>query len=178
MSRKVLPSLLVGALVVILSWGGYGYLLKQLIVPYQVSLAQTRDKIEQRNNMRRQIGFSVMPDERERILTEQFGLLPTESEINLQLRVVTGWRRFCMIVYGFLAVGTLLHYALIKPTYGHLALHAAALPAFAFALPMLFFPLPTLRLIKPASALFSLLFFAILAYTLLRARNRSQNQTP
>ena len=168
MVRRLLVPLLIGTLVIsVLSWG-YFVSLRLLLSPYFSSLNETMEQIEKRDRARSWIGLSMPLAEREAVLEHKFGNLPQGTRINLNIRVAKGWQQFCYHAFWFLAMGTLLDYVLRRKnaSFGHLARHLAALPAFAFALPILFFPDAALRLFKPLGAAFGLIFLgtAFLTY--------------
>lgn len=163
-----------GLAIAALSVVGYFYLLQLLIAPYMKGLDQTLQRIAEKQKARIELGLSMPREEREELLNQRFGKLPTDNEVNIQKRVALGWHKFCVLAFAAIALMTLVHYVWQKDKagFGHLARHLTALPAFAFALPLLFFNQQAQRFIKPISAVFSILFFGTVIATALRARKK------
>lgn len=180
MVRKYVVPLIVGLVVVALLVSGYFFVLKMMVKPYYFTLNDLRLRIEQRENERKHLGISVSRAEREQILVERFGQLPTENEVNLQIQIAKGWIKFCVILFGVLAFGTMLSYLIGKKRqgYGRLARHITALPAFAFALPVLFFNDAALTILKPLIALFSLVFLLTVFFTLRSEQSTKSTEIP
>ena len=168
MVKKRALSFIAGLVIIALVITGYFYVLRALVKPYYFTLNDLRLRIEQREHERKHLGISVSRDERERILLERFGNLPTENEINLQIQIAKGWMKYCTILFGVLAFGTMLSFLFNKKSPGikRLIRHVAALPAFGLSLPVLFFNDAALALIKPLSGVCSLIFLITVFFTL------------
>lgn len=170
MLRKHYLPALVGLFIITITVFLHSFLLDRLSSPYMFSLGETLLKIEMRDRMRKELGVSVMPFERERLVQEKFGPLPDKNQIHLEMGIMGGWKKFCVFAYALMALGALGDYLVRRDQkgVGPLVTHIAALPAFAFALPEIFFPEPALRIIKPLCIVTAIVFIGLAAFFTIR----------
>jgi hypothetical protein len=175
LKKHLVPGLIALVLIAALV-PGYSYLLDRLLTPYRVHMTRTLEKVEQRDRARAAIGIGLPFEERTRLVREKFGELPEKNTVHISMRLADGWRKFCVIAFALLALGTAVDYVARREGAGlsHLATHITALPAFAFALPLLVFRPDAIKMLKWIGVVSIAVFAITLALSALSRREHTK----
>ena len=177
MVRNVLIPAAAGLLVLVVLVLGYRFVLGRMVMPYRMSLQEQIENIEKNSEMRQQEAQALSAGEKAAFLAANQGEEPTIRDLNLETVALSVWRDYCIYIFAVFGLGTLISFVVkySNAKKGHIARHLAALPAFAFALPILYLPEGALRLLKPISLTFSLVYIGTLLLTRL-VLNRKPDQ--